>query len=406
MLEPVSLDGVARLLAGAGLAPAMAGRFLGVAAALDRIFLIRPPSAPGACFFGAEGGPDGPLWGARPRPRVSLSGMGFSPAEALVKCLGEAVELLSQFETGAEAAGRRAEAAIATGDFLTGDPTGLSMAGRRLRDGAPCQVPLGLCVRPAAPFAYGEPAFPLGLGGGAGATAAQAVLHGLLELIERDAVALWWRGGHPAARIGAGDAALSAVAPMLHDARQAAAARSVTLIEIAGEFGVAVVAALSTGADGRGFACGLAARLRRDQAIRSAVLEMLQMELAQDLAEAKRLQGGHACLNPIDRAHLAKRAGPPAAALGPVRRATAPIPPDEAPSMSGRSAAETVRRLATRLATRGIDTFAVDLTRPRFEIPAFRVVAPALQAEPSTLVTGRLRAWCESTGAEPGEPLL
>lgn len=406
MLEPVSLDDVARQLAGADLGPAMAGRFLGVAAKLDRIFLIRPPGAPGACFFGAEGGPDGALWHARPRPRISLSGMGFSSAEALVKCLGEAVELLSQFETGAEAAERRTEAVVPVGDFLAGDETGLSMAGRRLRDDASCQVPLGLCVRPAAPFAYGEPAFPLGLGGGAGATAEEAVLHGLLELIERDAVALWWRGGYPARLIGAGDATVSAVARMLHDARHGAAARPLTLIEIAGEFGVAVVAALSTGADGRGFACGLAARLTRDQAIRSAVLEMLQMELAQDLAEAKRAQGGDACLNPLDHAHLAKRAGPPAAALGPVRRASAPIVPDEAPLNAGRAQAETVRRLAARLAARGIDAFAVDLTRPRFEIPAFRVVAPALQPEPSALVTPRLRAWCEATKAVPGAPLL
>ncbi|MFX7825267.1 hypothetical protein ABTK20_22965, partial [Acinetobacter baumannii] len=77
---------------------------------------------------------------------------------------------------------------------------------------------------------------------------------------------------------------------------------------------------------------------KHDQAVRSAVLEMLQMELAQDLAEAKRAQGGQASLNPIDLGHLARRTGPPAAALDPVRRATASILPDEQPPMADRSA--------------------------------------------------------------------
>ncbi|MBN8944750.1 MAG: YcaO-like family protein [Rhizobiales bacterium] len=406
MLQPVLLDDVARELAGADLDPAITGRLLGIAARLDRIFRIRPPGAPGACFFGAEGGPSGPLWHARPRRRIGLSGMGLSPAEALIKCLGEAAELLSQFETGSEAAECRTEAVVATGDVLKGDRTGLTMVGRRLHDDAPCRIPLGLCIRPAEPCAYGEPAFPLGLGGGAGPTAEAAILHGLLELIERDAMALWWRGGGPARPIGAGDQAMPAVTRLLDAARRNAPARQVTLIDITGEFGVPVVAALSTGPDGRGFACGLAARPTPDRAVHAALLEMLQMELAQDLAEAKRGQGGEGCLNPLDRAHLAKRAGPPAMALGPVRRAMAAASPDEARPMADRPVAVTVRTLAARLAACGIDAFAVDLTRKDLDIAAFRVVAPGLQPEPSGLVTPRLRACCEAAGVPPGPSLL
>ncbi|WP_170182103.1 YcaO-like family protein [Phreatobacter stygius] len=406
MLEPVSLDDVALGLAHAALPQAMADRLLGVAGGLNRIFLIRPPAAPGACFFGAEGGPDGRLWTSPPHPRVSLSGMGFSPAEALVKCLGEAVELISQFETGTEAVERRTCGLVAVGDFLTGDTAGVCIAGRRLRDGASCRLPLGLCVRPATPGAYGRPAFPLGLGGGAGATAEDAALHGLLELIERDAAALWWRGGRAGRLISAGDEAALAIAPLLLAARQGVIPRPVTLIEISREFGVPVVAALSTGLAGRGFACGLAARPTLDQAIRSAVLEMLQMELAQDLAEAKQARGGQAGLNAIDRAHLAKRSGPSASALGAVKRATVSAVDGGAPLIADRSAAEAVRTLATRLAARQIETFSVDLTRPRFLIPAVRIIAPALQPEPSAVVTPRLEAWPVTPESRPDGPLL
>uniref|UniRef100_UPI00149087A1 YcaO-like family protein n=1 Tax=Acinetobacter nosocomialis TaxID=106654 RepID=UPI00149087A1 len=74
------------------------------------------------------------------------------------------------------------------------------------------------------------------------------------ELIERDAAALWWRGGGPARLIGAGDQAMPAVMRLLDAARRNAPARQVILIDIAGAFGASVVAALSTGPDGRGFA--------------------------------------------------------------------------------------------------------------------------------------------------------
>ncbi|WP_164040993.1 YcaO-like family protein, partial [Serratia marcescens] len=76
--------------------------------------------------------------------------------------------------------------------------------------------------------------------------------------------------------------------------------------------------------------------------------------------------------------------------LGPVRRAVAATSPEEAPSTADRPGT-TVRTLALRLAARGIDAFAVDLTRKDLDIAAFRVVAPGLQPEPSGLVTPRLR---------------
>jgi ribosomal protein S12 methylthiotransferase accessory factor len=57
-----------------------------------------------------------------------------------------------------------------------------------------------------------------------------------------------------------------------------------------------------------------------------------------------------------------------------------------------------VRLIATRLEQLGIETFAVDLTRPRLAVAATRIIAPGLQLEPSELITPRLAAAITQTG--------
>jgi len=54
--------------------------------------------------------------------------------------------------------------------------------------------------------------------------------------------------------------------------------------------------------------------------------------------------------------------------------------------------------IATRLADAGIETFVLDLTRPRFAVPVVRVVAPGLQIEPSQLENPRLQRAVAATG--------
>jgi ribosomal protein S12 methylthiotransferase accessory factor len=51
-----------------------------------------------------------------------------------------------------------------------------------------------------------------------------------------------------------------------------------------------------------------------------------------------------------------------------------------------------------RLGQFGIETFGLDLTRPRFEVPVARVIAPGLQLEPSGFITSRLADKIARTG--------
>ena len=51
-----------------------------------------------------------------------------------------------------------------------------------------------------------------------------------------------------------------------------------------------------------------------------------------------------------------------------------------------------------RLESLGIESYFIDLTRPRFAIPVARVIAPALQIEPSEIMTPRLAEMTARTG--------
>ena len=80
-----------------------------------------------------------------------------------------------------------------------------------------------------------------------------------LELIERDAASLWWRGGSAASRRST--RARSAPRPSCKSsAPKAFARRRSWLLDITTDIGVPTVAAVSCGPDGFGFAFGLASR--------------------------------------------------------------------------------------------------------------------------------------------------
>jgi ribosomal protein S12 methylthiotransferase accessory factor len=348
---------------------------LRAAAGFARLFQLRAPDAPGLIFFGAEADPGAIAPGGIGHRRFPSSGVGTSFRAAFEGCVGEAVELLSQFETAGDDA--RINAHLDT------------VTTNRFPDGAETAFPADLCLR-RGPNQRLTPAWPLSIGCAAGPTYQSAVLHGLLELIERDAVALWWRGGVAGHAIPLDHQATRAVVALLAQIRQTTTRRQTWLLDITTDLAIPAVAAISVNQDGSGFACGLSANLTLAQAAESATLEMCQMELAHAVVAAKRLESGDQALNPLDRAHL--------------RRATElkvqdcallhPLPPRAAPPAQIASLPD----LIAHLAARGIETFTIDLTRPQFAIPVARVLCPALEKEPSEATGERLRAAIQRTG--------
>ena len=220
-------------------------------------------------------------------------------------------------------------------------------------------------------------------------------MHGMLELVERDAASLWWRGGVRGRLVTLEGHAMATAAALVAQARRGVTTRRTWLLDITTDMDTPCIVAMSCRVDGRGFACGLAARLSIETAVRSALMEMCQMELAYAVVEQKRREGGEAALNEYDRRHVARSTLIDAAnceLLHPV------APGRPIAEFSPGSPARQLDALIERLSARGVETFAIDLTRPMFGIPVVRIAAPALQMEPSEVATERLLSARSRTG--------
>jgi ribosomal protein S12 methylthiotransferase accessory factor len=373
-------------------------RLLEAAAQFARIFELGAPEAPGLFCFGAEVDPASIDPIHRGGALLGVSGVGFSMQEAFQRCVGEGIEYLSQLQSGddrvlpSDAIDGRERLSPDIVAWLTGraDPQLSWYAARSLTDGRQVLLPADLCLRRPQPKRDFVVRFPLSIGSAAGTSFDGALLHGLLELIERDAASLWWRGGRlphavDAREVGA-EALLQALRP------PGFARRRSWLLDITTDIGVPTVAAVSCGSDGYGFAFGLASRTSLASAVRAAMLEMCQLELAYAVIEAKRAERGEAGLNARDRLHLDR-----ATRINADRCLLLQPSPERAEHISIPTSAAR-EAIVARLASLGIEAFFVDLTRSRFAVPVARVIAPALQIEPSEIVTPRLVEMTARTG--------
>ena len=177
------------------------------------------------------------------------------------------------------------------------------MNATRLSDGAVVALPVDACLRrPPAQRAM-EPPFLLGTGTAAGASLEAATLHATLELIERDALGLWWKGGQRGLAVDGERAEFELTIAAL---RRGRADRETWLLDITTDLAVPCVVAVSCAADGGEFAFGAAARLTLADAARTALLELCQLELALHVVQRKARERGAEALNAADRQHLAR----------------------------------------------------------------------------------------------------
>jgi ribosomal protein S12 methylthiotransferase accessory factor len=256
-------------------------------------------------------------------------------------------------------------------------------------------LPADICLRRPPAQRDFTPPYPLSIGSAAGPSRDAAALHGLLELIERDATSLWWWGGRLPRSIPPHHEAGTVAEDLLRQLRQGASVQRRTwLLDITTDIGVPCVTAVSCRADGSGFAFGLAARPALEAAVRSAILEMCQLELADAVVAAKRVERGDDALNAQDRVHLQRAAinADQCKLLQPVAGQANHLP------FHATEESAIFSLIVERLEKLGIDTFCIDLTRQRFAVPVVRVIAPGLQLEPSEIVTARLQDTIARTG--------
>jgi ribosomal protein S12 methylthiotransferase accessory factor len=376
-------------------------RILRAGASFRRLFRLPVPDSPGLVFFGAEADPAGIGPHNAGLPVGGFAGSGLTTQRAFESCVGEGIEYLSQFtsphdqfERGPftafapmlDSAAREFVGSVLSACDVPRDRAIDWIPVQRLPDRQSCLYPVDLCLRRR--HTDFVPPLKLSTGCAAGPTHADAALHAILELIERDALALWWRGGIRPHAINPGQSA-QASADLLGHVRRDETGRHTQLLDITTDLGVPVVAAFSTRPDGYGFAVGLGARPTLADACRSAIFEMCQSELSLHVITAKQRQSGTAALNQSDLRQNAN------ATRFDTRRCPL-LQPDEArPEVSVPASLEAVLQ---RLEARGIVAYALDLTRPQFDVPVMRVIAPGLQNEPCRIDTDRLTSAIARTG--------
>lgn len=220
-------------------------------------------------------------------------------------------------------------------------------------------VPLSYCYS-GAPAGAGEAYCPTnGNGVAAGTCLEEAILQGLLELVERDAVAIWWYNMLPRPPFDLRDVRDPYLDALLEQHRQRGV--EVWTLDLTHDLGIPVCAALRH--DGRGtFAFGFGCHLDRELAVQRALTELNQLG-----------DGKH----PITGKPMLDTKGlPDRLFLFPARAEHAPRAPA---SFCGPHLAADVEECVHRLARRELEVFVADKTRPDFELSVAQVIVPGLR---------------------------
>jgi oxazoline/thiazoline synthase len=205
----------------------------------------------------------------------------------------------------------------------------------------------------------------------AGATRTDALLGALLELVERDAVAIWWynRLTRPAVDLASFDS------PELRalQAGFAAVGRSVHLLDITTDIGIPAYAAVAPLADGSEPCFAAAAAVSSRQAACKAI-----SEAAQICFWAARKEKDGDLLTWLRSTNVNH-----SAYLRPCGSVAATPCSDLAPQAA-------LDLCVRRLEAIGIDPLYVDLTRPEIGLPVIRTFAPGLRHFWARLAPGRM----------------
>jgi ribosomal protein S12 methylthiotransferase accessory factor len=378
---------------------------------LSRVFSIASPFAPGLQCIGGEVAVNADPRRSSSLTRLSIAGNGETLAGALVSCLGEAAEFLSQFERPGDVGAERSDDGRANfvvdgwiGEAISKAGTNIDWIGAAdASTGGIALLPADLCLRRPPDRRAIEPVGALSSGVAAGTNLEAAGLRAVLELCERHAAAMWWLGGRRPKLFALDHPATVAAAELIERLRQGEAARRTLLLDITTDNGVPAVAAISLDQNGRGMAYGLSSRLSASEAAEAAILEMCQMELAAPIAEAKRTESGDAILNDADRRHLRRAAFAAADCALLCPRIIS------AQTSSGLSTIGGLEGLATHLRRHGIRVFLVDHTRQDIAVAVARAISPDLQPFSTAVSTAQFslaRRESESSGIAERETLL
>ena len=323
---------------------------------------------------------------------TSVSGAGLEPGEALRSCLGEAAERICQYSENTSSflvkpGDERSKLSHYKSSSV--DQNQRYFAGINYLSKKKVLVDEHECVAC-------DNQRPSSTGVGAGYVIESAILHGLLELVERDAFSMWWIGGSLGSPIDLSTIEHSGSANVLSRLRGSSTDRKTWLLDITTFPGLPCVAAISSDMNGRNISAGTSCSLDFSLAIRKALIEMSMMEIAIGVAQHKQNHNPNMQLNPKDMMHL-KRATDLDATDCKLLHATGPAK-KHAHSRTNFRTTEQVELVTKTLAEFEIETFYVEITNPKISIPVVKCISPQLQVYPSDNIKERLSNKIETFG--------
>ncbi|WP_336320132.1 TOMM precursor leader peptide-binding protein [Streptomyces lavendofoliae] len=220
-------------------------------------------------------------------------------------------------------------------------------------------------------------------GNAAGSSPEDAVVQGFLELVERDAVALWWynRTRHPEVDLDAFDE------PWLAGTRAAYGRlrREMWVLDLTADFGIPVMAAVSrrVGAADEHIALGFGAHFDPRLALRRAVTEMTQL-----LPPAPDTRNFHT-LDGDTRTWLLKATVRNQPYLIPDHAETPRVPGDYTYLRRG-DLRDDIAAAEALVQARGMELLVLDQTRPDVGLPVAKVVIPGMRHFWARFAPGRL----------------
>lgn len=220
-------------------------------------------------------------------------------------------------------------------------------------------------------------------GAAAGASLEDAVLQGFLELVERDAVALWWynRTVQPGVELDGND-------PWTAELRSvhAALGREVWALDLTTDFGIPVVAALSRRTDkaAEDIMLGFGAHFDPRIALRRALTEVNQM--LPPVVDARADGTGYDCADPhvLDWMRTATLAGRPYLAAGSGPPARYPVPEPRSDLLHD------IEHITELVRGKGMELLVLDQARADTGLPVAKVIVPGMRPHWARLGPGRL----------------
>ncbi|MFD7262609.1 TOMM precursor leader peptide-binding protein [Streptomyces sp. NPDC059874] len=224
-------------------------------------------------------------------------------------------------------------------------------------------------------------------GNAAGSSPEDALVQGFLELVERDAVALWWYNRTRQPEVDLTAFAEEWIERVLDGYRRIN--REVWVLDLTSDLGVPVMAALSRRTDkpDEDVLFGFGAHFDPRVALRRALAEMGQLLPA--VSDVRPDGSGYRITDPepLSWWHLATTANQPYLASDP---ATRPRTPADWTAIRNVDLLDDVHMITELVRGKGMDLLILDQSRPDLRLPVVKVIVPGLRHFWARFAPGRL----------------